>query len=56
MDFNLQKMEFDFCLSPFTETGKKKCIKELYLEPKALKLLEENTESIFQDIGIVKNF
>lgn len=24
MDFNLQKMEFDFCLSLFTETGKKK--------------------------------
>lgn len=34
----------------------KKCIKELYLEPKALRLLEENKESILQDIGIVKNF
>lgn len=56
MDFNLQKMEFDFYLSLFTETGRKKCIKDLYLEPKALRLLEENKESILQDIGIVKNF
>lgn len=57
MDFNLQKMEFDFYLSLFTETGrKKKHIKELCLEPKALRLLEENKESILQDIGIVKNF